>query len=115
MFLIRRIEDKTAGSVMRALTRLQQQYGNRWDVLFKTITTDNRSEFTDLSKLEQSSRTRVYHARPYASYNKEEVERHNRMIRRYIPKGCVDENSEQPGYCSYSRVDEPASPQNPRL
>ena len=70
MFLIRRIEDKTAGSVMRAFTRLQQQYGNRWDVLFKTITTDNGSEFADFSKLEQSSRTRMYYARPYASCDK---------------------------------------------
>ena len=70
LFLIRRIEDETAGSVMRAFTRLQQQYGNRWDVLFKTITTDNGSEFADFSKLEQSSRTRVYYARPYASCDK---------------------------------------------
>ncbi|MBT8986948.1 IS30 family transposase, partial [Lactobacillus delbrueckii subsp. bulgaricus] len=52
-----------------------------------SITTDNGSEFADLSDLEQVSKTLVYHAHPYTSCDKGSVERHNGLIRRYIPKG----------------------------
>ncbi|MDB6255208.1 IS30 family transposase, partial [Lactobacillus amylovorus] len=48
------------------------------------ITTDNGSEFADLANLEQVSKTLVY---PYTSCDKGTVERHNGLIRRFIPKG----------------------------
>ncbi len=55
--------------------------------IFKTITTDNCSEFADLSNLEEASNTLVYYAHPYTSCDKGTVERHNGLIRRFIPKG----------------------------
>lgn len=57
------------------------------DDVFKTITTDNGSEFSTLSDLETLSKTLVYFAHPYTSYEKGSVERHNGLIRRFIPKG----------------------------
>lgn len=85
-FLILRIPDKTAASVMRAFRTLQNQYSEHWNDIFKTITTDNGSEFADLANLEQVSKTLVYYAHPYTSCDKGTVERHNGLIRRFIPK-----------------------------
>ena len=47
----------------------------------------NGSEFADLSELEKMADTLVYYAHPYTSCDKGTVERHNGLIRRFIPKG----------------------------
>ncbi|MDB6238455.1 IS30 family transposase, partial [Lactobacillus amylovorus] len=86
-FLIIRIPDKTSVSVMQAFKMLQKQYSEHWNDIFKTITTDNGSEFADLANLEEVSKTLVYYAHPYTSCDKGTVERHNGLIRRFIPKG----------------------------
>ncbi len=86
-FLIMRIPDKTADSVMAAFQSLRKQYSEHWNEIFKTITTDNGSEFAELSNLEKVSNTLVYYAHPYTSCDKGTVERHNELIRRFIPKG----------------------------
>ncbi len=82
-----RIPDKTADSVMAAFQSLRKQYSEHWNEIFKTITTDNGSEFAELSNLEKVSNTLVYYAHPYTSCDKGTVERHNGLIRRFIPKG----------------------------
>ena len=86
-FLILRIPDKTSASVMHAFRTLQKQYSEHWNDIFKTSTTDNGSEFADLANLEQVSKTLVYYAHPYTSCDKGTVERHNGLIRGFIPKG----------------------------
>ena len=86
-FLIIRIPDKTSVSVMQTFKELQRQYSEHWNDIFKTITTDNGSEFAALSNLEAVSKTLVYYAHPYTSCDKGTVERHNGLIRRFIPKG----------------------------
>ncbi|ATO52530.1 hypothetical protein LA20531_01935 [Lactobacillus amylovorus DSM 20531] len=58
-----------------------------WNRIFKSITTDNGSEFADLSNLEQVSKTLVYYAHPYTFCNKGSVKGRIELIRRYIPKG----------------------------
>lgn len=86
-FLVIRIPGKDAKSVMEALERLRAQYSEHWDEIFKTITTDNGSEFSQLSDLESISKTLVYYAHPYTSCEKGSIERHNGLLRRFIPKG----------------------------
>ena len=86
-FLIIKIPDKTAASVMNAFKSLRKQYSEHWNDIFKTITTDNGSEFADLSQLEDISKSLVYYAHPDTSCDKGTVERHNGLIRRFIPKG----------------------------
>ena len=54
--------------------------------MFKTITSDNGSEFAELSKQEQYG-TEVYFAHAYSSYERPQNERHNRIFRNYVPKG----------------------------
>ena len=55
--------------------------------MFRTITTDNGSEFARLSELETGTSTKVYFTHPYTSCEKGAVENHNGLIRRFIPKG----------------------------
>ncbi|WP_155244198.1 IS30 family transposase, partial [Lactobacillus helveticus] len=82
---------QTSASVMQAFQMLQKQYSEHWNDIFKTITTDNGSEFADLANLEQVSKTLIYYAHPYTSCDKGTVERHNGLIRRFIPKGdCIN-------------------------
>ena len=71
----------------RAFSRFRERLYNYWNDVFKTITTDNGSEFSSLSSLEDISETLVYFAHPYTSCEKGTVERHNGLIRRFIPKG----------------------------
>ena len=85
-FLIVKIPDKTADSVMNAFKSLRKQYSEHWTEIFKTIMTDDGSEFADLSNLEDASNTLIYYAHPYTSCDKGTVERHNGLIRRFSQK-----------------------------
>ena len=82
-----RVPGRDPNGVMDALSEIRSQYEEHWDDVFKTITTDNGSEFATLSGLEDLSKTLVYFAHPYTSCEKGSVERHNGLIRRFIPKG----------------------------
>ena len=65
--------------------------GNEFSEVFKTITADNGSEFERLSELEEYG-VGVFYAHPYSSWERPQNERHNRMFRRYIPKGISIDN-----------------------
>lgn len=55
---------------------------------FKSITTDNGSEFSTLSNLEaMTEETQIFFTHAYAAWEKGTNERHNRMLREFIPKG----------------------------
>lgn len=49
---------------MAAFKTLRSQYQKHWHEVFKTITTDNGSEFADLAQLEEAAQTLVYYAHP---------------------------------------------------
>ena len=82
-----RLMDKTSESVMKAFETLKIEYGKRFSSVFKSITTDNGSEFSRLSELENTTQTKVYFAHPYSSYEKGANERHNGLLRHFFPKG----------------------------
>ena len=82
-----RIPGRDPNAVMDALSTVYSQFEEHWDDVFKTITTDNGSEFSTLSDLETLSKTLVYFAHPYTSCEKGSVERYNGLIRRFITKG----------------------------
>ena len=91
-----RVPGRNPNGVMAALTTIRSRYSEHWDTIFKTITTDNGSEFSMLSELEDLSKTLVYFAHPYTSCEKGSIERHNGLIRRFIPKGkCIDSYSDE--------------------
>lgn len=82
-----RLLDKTADSVLAAFENMKKELGDRFSDVFKTITTDNGSEFARLSELEIGTQTKVYFAHPYSSWEKGSIENHNGLIRRFLPKG----------------------------
>ena len=86
-FSIMRLPDKSADSVLDAFQKLQSELGDYFSKVFRTITTDNGSEFARLSELETGTSTKVYFTHPYTSCEKGAVENHNGLIRRFIPKG----------------------------
>ena len=55
-----RIPGRNPNGVMEALREIRSQYDEHWDDVFKTITTDNGSEVSLLSGLEDLSNTLVY-------------------------------------------------------
>ena len=81
-----KVENHSAEAANHALENLFPQFGDRWQKVFKTITTDNGSEFALLKNLE-NKHCRIYFTHPYTSCEKGTNECHNRMLRRFIPKG----------------------------
>jgi len=81
-----RVPGRDPNGIMAALKAVRSQYSEHWDNIFKTITTDNGSEFALMSDLEAANETLVYFVHPYTSYEKGAVARHNGLIRRFIPK-----------------------------
>ena len=58
--------------------------------LFGVLLTDNGTEFSNPSAIEQygdTQRTRVFYCDPYSSYQKPKVENNHELIRKVIPKG----------------------------
>ena len=82
-----RLPDKSADSVFAAFQKMRFKLGDYFSKVFRTITTDNGSEFARLAELERGTSTKVYFTHPYTSCEKGSIENHNGLIRRFIPKG----------------------------
>lgn len=78
--------DHTADSVQAAVQSIMANFGSKTSAVFKTVTGDNGSEFTWLAELTNQG-TSVYFTHPYSSWEKGTNECHNRLLRRFIPKG----------------------------
>jgi len=85
--IIRKVPDQSSESIMTALSALATEAGDLFPKVFKSITADNGSEFSQLSNLEETTGTMIYFAHPYTSSERGTNERHNGLIRRFIPKG----------------------------
>ncbi len=86
-FIVRKIADKSALAVMAELDKIRKECGEYFSTVFKTITSDNGSEFASLSNIENETDTTIYFTHPYSSFEKGTNERHNGLIRRFLPKG----------------------------
>ena len=91
-YLAIKIPGRDSASVMTAMDVLREEYGEeKFSEVFKTITADNGPEFELLSAIEAWG-VHVFFAHPYSSWERAQNERHNRLFRRYIPKGVSIEN-----------------------
>lgn len=84
--IIRRIPSKDASEVTFALNDIFSECPNPQDI-FKSITADNGSEFSELAEQGEKLKIDIYFAHPYASWERGSNERHNGLIRRFIKKG----------------------------
>jgi transposase, IS30 family len=90
--IIVKVDHTSQQEIKAALDGLEQEYGQAFRSKFKSITFDNGAEFLDwrsleVSVLDQGRRTTIYFAHSYSSWERGTNENHNRMIRRFIPKG----------------------------
>lgn len=91
--IIEPLKANTTAEVVRALNRIEKMYGSRFFTLFKSITVDNGTEFSDYIGMEKAlyrvgKRTKVYYCHSYCSYERGSNEVNNKPIRRFFPKGA---------------------------
>jgi IS30 family transposase len=72
--------------IVEIIDGLQKEYGNYFSQIFKSITLDNGSEFSDSNGIEKDDRTQAYYAHPYSSFERGTNENWNGIVRRFIPK-----------------------------
>lgn len=89
--IIMKLPDRKAETVRRAIDRLERKTPD-FRERFKSITTDNGSEFLQYDDLRKSCRRKgqrfdIYYCHSYSAWEKGSNENHNRMIRRWFPKG----------------------------
>jgi IS30 family transposase len=85
--LILPLDKKDTVSVQIGLEKLKEHFGYRFSQIFKSITADNGSEFAELATWMEPWNISVFFSHPYSSWERGTNERHNGMIRRFIPKG----------------------------
>ena len=89
------LKEHTAAEVVRILDKLERKYTEKgFRRLFKTITVDNGTEFSDFDGLKRSrrnkkDRTQVFYCHAYSSWERGSNENNNKLIRRWHPKGTV--------------------------
>ena len=88
--LIFKLPDRKAKTIRKVFDKLEKTMPD-FKERFKSITTDNGSEFLEYDQLVKSihggKRFEVYYCHSYAAWEKGTNENHNRMIRRWFPKG----------------------------
>lgn len=99
--IIVKLAEHTMEQVCRSLDALERKCGSLFRTIFKTITVDNGSEFSDCAGMERSAigdgeRTKIFYCHPYSSFERGTNEVANRMVRRKIPKGTnFDEKTDE--------------------
>lgn len=82
-----------AEATVQTLNAIENKIGfENFCKTFVTLTSDGGSEFFDAEGIEKSSvgektRTSIYYAHPYSAFERGTNEIHNRLLRRFFPKG----------------------------
>lgn len=98
--LIFLLYEHTTAQVCLRLDQLEREWGDRFGLVFKTITVDNGTEFADFEGMEKKTdagkRVDVFYCHPYCSFERGSNENQNRLVRRKIPKGTnFDDKTEE--------------------
>ena len=88
--MIFKLPNRKASTVRAVFDKLEKRDPG-FHSKFRSITTDNGSEFLQYEKLTESifggKRFDIFYCHSYAAWEKGTNENHNRMIRRFFPKG----------------------------
>ena len=90
--IIFKLKGKTSEEVVNKFNKMKEFLKKNYDEIFKSITTDNGTEFSDFLNIIKDTKTKIYFCHPYCSGEKGTNERHNGIIRYFIPKGTLIEN-----------------------
>lgn len=92
--IARKMPDAKGKSTVEILDGIEREIGSEaFRRIFITMTCDGGSEFMDIAGIERSCvdgkpRTKLYFAHPYTACERGTNENHNRILRRFFPKGC---------------------------
>lgn len=90
--LILILEGKTKEEVISKFKKIKTYLSNNISDVIKSLTTDNGSEFSGFKEIIDITNAKFYFCHPYASCEKGCNEKHNSLIRYFIPKGDLIEN-----------------------
>ena len=90
--MIFKLKNKSAEEVVKKWNQIKDFMKVNFNKIFKSITTDNGSEFSDFLSIIKDTKTQIYFCHPYCSGEKGTNERNNEIIRYFIPKGALLEN-----------------------
>lgn len=90
--MIFKLRAKTAAEVVKKFNDIKSFMKKNYNKIFKSITTDNGSEFSKFLEIIQDTKTEIYFCHPYCSGEKGTNEKNNSMIRYFIPKGKLIED-----------------------
>lgn len=90
--IIFKLKCKTADEVVNKFNQIKDFMKSNYNKIFKSITTDNGSEFSHFLEIIKYTKTQIYFCHPYCSGEKGTNEKSNSMIRYFIPKGSLIEN-----------------------
>ena len=80
-----KIPGRNTQAVEQGFKILRELYGERFSQVFRSITSDNGSEFASLPQLLPT--IPIYYAHPYSAYERGLNEKQNSLVRRFLPKG----------------------------
>lgn len=90
--MVFKLSGKNAEEVVNKFNQIKDFMKKNFDKVFKSLTTDNGSEFSDFLSIIENTKSKIYFCHPYCSGEKGTNERHNGIIRYFIPKGKLIEN-----------------------
>ena len=90
--IIAKLEGKTKDEVVNKMKKIKSFFNNNLNDVIKSISTDNGTEFSAWKEIQNILNTTIYFYHPYASFEKGTNEKHNGLIRYFIPKGNLIEN-----------------------
>ena len=90
--IIAKLEGKTKDEVVNKMKKIKSFFNNNLNDVIKSISTDNGTEFSAWKEIQNILNTTIYFCHPYASFEKGTNEKHNGLIRYFIPKGNLIEN-----------------------
>lgn len=90
--IIGRLQAKTKEEVIYKFKKIKKYLKSNINMIFKSITTDNGSEFSGFKEIIDLMNCDFYFCHPYASCEKGTNEKHNSIIRYFIPKSDLIEN-----------------------
>ena len=90
--IIARLQGKTKDEVVDKITKIKLIIKDNLNDIVKSMSTDNGTEFSAWKEIQEILNISVYFCHSYASYEKGTNEKHNGIIRYFIPKGNLIEN-----------------------
>lgn len=86
------LECKTKEEVILKFKKLKDYLKDNINKAINSLTTDNGTEFSGFKEIIEITKAKLYFCHPYASCEKGTNEKHNGIIRYFIPKGDLIEN-----------------------